>query len=112
MKALRWLRDHWYIVVLVLIAMVGFVIAAHDPLARRLKRVWLDRELEVVKAKAKARRQAAEQGAEAAAQQVKEDYRDAYQRLEEEQKAEAETLEQDPAALAAYLVRAGAPDSL
>lgn len=68
-----------------------------------LSTIW--KELEVIRAGAEADRVRSEMNTEEAVKHVKEKYADQRARLTEDQKKRAEILENDPEALARYIVR-------
>lgn len=111
MNALLWLKDRWYIPAFVLFVAVVALIAIFT---RRkdgpqpgtiIKEV--SKELEVIEAGAEVRRVKAELGAEKAKQLVEERYRAERARLDAEKERQAHELEEDPVALARFLVKAG-----
>jgi len=104
-RALHWLVDRWYLVVLavglVFVAIWSRRVSPADVAARvRL-------ELDSIGAKAEARRAQELLGAERAREQVEATYRSEIIALDVEQKRKADELRNDPVALAQFLVRAG-----
>jgi hypothetical protein len=104
----RWLADHWYIPLFVAGVVLGFVLSGKPGRPKPGARTKV--ELDAIKAKADARKLAAERGHTAAKLEVTARYALRKAQLTEEQQREAEALREDPPALAAYLVRAGARD--
>jgi len=105
--AARWCVDHWYVPLFVVGVVLGFILSGKlrsrgGPTERTKV------ELEAIKAKADARKLAADRGHSAAKAEVTARYVRRREQLNEEQRKEAEALREDPQALAAYLVRAGA----
>lgn len=101
MKALRWLADHWYIPVIMVVAAVTILIGMKRPKDAMLDLV--KRELDAINAKREVREMQIQLGAEAAKQHVNDTYREQLESLDERGKARAEALEKDPAALAKML---------
>ena len=103
-KAAHWLLDHWWLPVLFLGALVGF-------LAFRKGRPGTDPfqgvkdELATIQAGTEARNMALQLGTEQATAHVKDKYQAKLSALEAEQKVQVKDLEEDPVALARYLER-------
>jgi hypothetical protein len=103
-KVLRWLADHWYLALVFLGALAGFLMARkRDQSPIQTTRA----ELEAIRAGAEAREKQAEIGAEQARRHVESKYREELLRLDQAQADEARELRDDPVALAKFLVRAG-----
>jgi hypothetical protein len=96
---------HWLAIpalpLLVALAFVACVLTGRREQFGRL----METELEVIEARAEAKRTRAKLGAEHARQQVEERYNAKLTRLTEEQKARADRLRDDPVALAELLAR-------
>lgn len=104
MKFLRHLADYWYVYVLFLGSLVGFHLyrkrGIHADPAQALAR-----ELRAVAAKREVREMEISLGVQAAKQHVEDKYREQLAQLDEETRAQATSLEQDPAELAKFLER-------
>lgn len=111
-SALLWLKDRWYIPAFVLFVAVAALAAIFtrrrkdDPLPATIIQE-VSKELEVIAAGAEVRKVRAEMGADKAKQLVEEKYRAERAALTAAQEREAHELEEDPAALARFLVKAG-----
>ena len=104
MDAFRWLLEHWYVPLIFLAAVAGFLVARK----RRASPMQATKlELEAIRAGADARRVQSELGAERARRHVESAHREALLRLDHEQAKQAMELRNDPVALAKFLVRAG-----
>lgn len=103
MTALYFLKDYWYVPLLIAGAVLLWILWPKKP---RPDFARVQSELEVIRAGAEARKVKAELGAEKAAQAVKEKYRVKEEQLNEEAKQKAADLERDPVALARHLERA------
>lgn len=102
-KALKWIRDYWYVPLFVLAVVLGWVIFRKrgTPIAQT------QAELAAIQAGRRIRELEAEAGAEAAKQAAYKDYMDKRAKLSVKQQAQAERLKDDPVALSKFLVRAG-----
>ena len=108
---LRWLADYWYVPLLAAGAVVGWVLLGRfrsktDP--PPLQDVLA--EVAAIKAKRETREVELRLGAERARQHVREKYRAKLGRLDAEAALKVKELENDSAALAAYLDRLADPD--
>lgn len=105
MKYLLWLKTYWYIPLLLIVAVFGYVwlrgrrVPAYTPMDR------IKKELEAIQAAKEAREMRIQLGTEQALQHVKDKYQAKREALDAKQEAKAKTLEQDPVALAKYLER-------
>jgi hypothetical protein len=103
MRVVRWLLAHWYVPLIFLAAVAGFLVSRKRGSPLQTTKV----ELEAIRAGADARRVEAELGAEQARRHVEKAHMEALMRLDEEQAKQAAELRDDPIALAKFLVRAG-----
>lgn len=105
MRALYWLKDHWYVPVL----LIGLIFAVLWVRGTGWRTVLANLKLELaaIAAKGEARKAQVELGAEKAKAQIEQKYQSQIIKLTADQKAEAEKLQDDPVALAQFLVRAG-----
>jgi len=104
-RAALWLWDHWYFVILAIGLGVLVLWSRKLSPAEAMARVKL--ELEAIRAKTEARQVRETLGTERAREAVEAQYRNELVRLDVAQKARAEELRDDPAALAQFLVRVG-----
>lgn len=98
MSVLRWLKDYWYIPLLIVgagLAMLWFRNKA--PLDR------IKKEFEAIDSARETRAIAIELGAEQASQHVKDKYKAKRETLDAKDTAKATALENDPVALAKFL---------
>lgn len=105
MRGLHWLKDYWYVPVLVIGLLFLVLWVRGTGWQNVLDKLKL--ELAAISAKGEARKAKVELGAEKAKAQVEQKYQTQLINLTAEQKAEAEKLDDDPVALAQFLVRAG-----
>lgn len=108
MRILYWLKDYWYIPVFFIAAIGGLVLSYilfKRPDTSILEKTNL--EIKAIQAGAEARQIKAELGAEQAKAVVAGKYMQEMAALDTKQKAQAVELENDPVALAKYLVRVG-----
>ena len=107
MKFLRWLRTYWYFPLAVAGVLVAFALFGawrrRDMTPIRAIRA----ELDVATAAGEARKLEAELGAARASAEVVRKYHKSINALDQRQAKQAEALKDDPAKLAAFLVRAG-----
>lgn len=106
MKVLTWLKDYWYVPLLLLVV-VGLVVlwivsGARGPSPLKT----LTGELDAIESGRKARENAIKSGNDVAVKAVKEKYDAKMEALNEADKAKAAELERDPVALAKFLERA------
>lgn len=101
-KVWKFIRAYWYIPVFVIAVILGWVIFRKrgTPIKQTVA------ELDAIKASEQAREWKERLGAEMAKKQVEEKYRQEKAALSEKQAAQAKELEDDPMALAKFLVRA------
>lgn len=102
MTALYFLKDYWYLPLLVIAAVLVWILWPKG----RPDMTKVNQELEVIRAGAEARKERARVGTEKATQAVKDKYQAKEAALNAEAKAKAAELESDPVALARYLERA------
>ena len=104
-----WLKVHWYVPLTIVVAILGVVTGTQ--LQRRGSvgdaRKRVKRELEAIDASTAAAKVVAEKGAERALEAIEEAHATELEVLDEKQKAKAERLRKDPAALSKFLVRVG-----
>ena len=102
-KVWKFIKAYWYIPVFVIAVILGWVIFRKKgtPIAQTRA------ELDASRAGEQAREWQAKLGAEMAKKQVETQYREELKVLDEKQAAQVKELENDPAALAKFLVRAG-----
>jgi ABC-type transport system involved in cytochrome bd biosynthesis fused ATPase/permease subunit len=105
-RAWEWLKGHWYVPFFCLSMILGWLIFRKSrdrgtPIAQTRT------ELKAIEAESNARKAIAELGAAQARALVEANYQAELQKLTDIQKKEVEVLRDDPAKLAAYLVRAG-----
>jgi hypothetical protein len=108
MTALRWLKKYWYVPLFVLAVFLGFMLSRKSR-ARGTPLVQTLRELDAIKAGAEVEKVKAQLGAEQAKAHVEDKYREEIDALDEKQKERLEKMEEDPMAMARFLVRAGKP---
>lgn len=101
-RFLHWLVDYWYIPLVVLGGIFLFVMSRGKESPSKI----LFTELDAIKAGSDAKKVQAEKGAEIASEEVRKKHAEALKKLDEEQKAEAERLKNDPVALSKFLIRA------
>ncbi len=104
MKVLRFVVDYWYIPLLALGAVLGWVFVKRftsGPSLPPIKQI-LD-EVSAIGAQREAREIELQMGAEQAKQHVRDKYNEKLKRLDAEAKLKVKELEDDPAALAKYL---------
>jgi hypothetical protein len=105
-RVLRFIADYWYVPLLVCAGIVGWIFVQKilgNPGIDPLK--LAQSELEAIDAKRQARNLKLELGAEQATRRVKVKYAQKLAALNEQEKAEAADLEQDPEKLALFLAR-------
>ena len=103
---IRWILDYWYIPLIAALAAVGWVLV--DRLGTRVGSPLLPSvmgEVAAIGAKREAREIELRAGTEAARRHVRDKYRADLERLNAEAALHVKELEDDPAALAAYLDR-------
>lgn len=102
-RALRWVGDYYYIPLMVLALILGWVVFRRrgTPLAQTKA------ELDAIEAGRRAREMEARLGTERAKAKLLEEYNEQVEALDERQAAKAKELADDPQALAKFLVRAG-----
>lgn len=103
MKAIRWLKDYWYIPLLVLTSILLWVVFRRrgTPIAQTKA------ELQAIEAGRLAREIQEREGLDAAKRHLAAEHADELNALDEKQQAKAKELRDDPQALAKFLVRAG-----
>lgn len=99
MTVLRWLKDHWYVPLVVLAAALGWFVGVRN----RGPSETLDVELEAIDAGKTARLDAIDRGEAAAIKRLDAEYRDTLERLDARQKGKADALLRDPARRARWL---------
>lgn len=101
-KLFGFVRSYWYVPFFIIAVILGWAIFRKKgtPIAQT------QAELEAIKAAEQAREWQARLGAEMAKKQVEAKYREELAALNEKQTAQAKELEDDPVALAKFLVRA------
>lgn len=100
---MRWLADHWYIPLgVLLIGILWGIFRRRENPAR-----WVRTELAAIDAQTEARKLKAQLGTEAAASVLEDQYRAELDALDAAQAAQAKELRHDPEKLAKFLVRAG-----
>lgn len=107
MRVLNWLRTYWY-VPLTIAGLVLLWLLTRDRGSSAALAGQLKAEIDAARASAETRKVQAELGAEKAREHVEHTYQEQLQQLSDEQAAQAKELEDDPAALSRFLVRAGA----
>jgi hypothetical protein len=109
---MNWIQKHLKIILAVL-TFVGLLILGLALNKRGQKVIEvpappdLKNEIRAIKAEADVQKLKATLGAEQARAKVEADHAETLQKLDEKQKKQADELKQDPAKLAAFLVRAG-----
>lgn len=104
-KALFWIKDHWYVPLFFLGAVLGWWLTRGRKGLPPLKQI--EGELKAIAAGSEARELRAKLGAKDAAEQVRKQHAEAIQKLDAEQVKKAEALKEDPVALSKFLVKAG-----
>lgn len=104
MKVLRFIGRYWYIPFLILGAILAWIVFRDR---NRTPIAATKRELKAIDAGRRAKEMEARYGTEAAKAKVKSEYQAALAALDGKKAAKAKELENDPAKLARFLVRAG-----
>jgi len=105
-KALRWLADHWYVPLMLIIGLAAFLLGARRPSGpRRTPISDTRRELAVIKAGTAAKVLAKERGTNAAVDEVMHAKTKSLDKITDKQHRKAEKLARDPVALARFLER-------
>jgi len=102
--ALAWICDHWQLCVIVVGMLVLLWLCRNISPKDFADRIKL--ELAAIRAKGEARQLSQELGSEKAKNEIENKYKDAMTKFNEEQKAEAERLRDDPVALADFIIHA------
>lgn len=104
-KAMWWLADHWYLPVIVILAVLSwFLFRWRKPGAKDAMRTVQD-ELDIIRSGAEAREMEIQLGTEQALAHVRDKYQAKTVALDATQQAKVKELEDDPVALAKYLER-------
>lgn len=101
MAVLYWLKDYWYVPLLLLGAFLLWVCFK----SRRNPLVRIQNEIDAIRAGAYARETQQRYGLEEAKERIREKFRAELAKLDEKQTTQAKELEDDPVALARFLVR-------
>jgi hypothetical protein len=99
-RILRWLKRHWYIPLLAIVGIVGFIFGVF-----RSPGEAVQRELHAIKAGEKARLDAIDRGVAAAIAQTNIDYQETIRKLNEKQRRKLDRLLGDPAERVRFLER-------
>lgn len=104
LKGLKWLGAHWKLPLSAAVAVLSYgLIRRHSPDAAE----QLDTRLDAIAEKLRVSKIAFDQGADAARAHVEQTYAAQIEKLTAAQTVEADKYQNDPAALAAYLMRVG-----
>lgn len=106
MKVLTWLKDYWYIPLLVLVVIALVVLWIMSGARGPSPLQTLTGELDAIESGRKAREDAIKSGNDVAVKAVKEKYGAKMEALDASDKAKVAELERDPVALAKFLERA------
>ncbi len=107
MKALRWIRDHWYLPLIALAGVLGVVAGVFLQRKPAGPKTLVKEELQALSESNKVRLVLAEEGHEAAKKVVEEKHYELSKVLEGASKEKAARLLENPVALSRHLERVG-----
>lgn len=105
-RALHWILDHAYLILIAIIAVLTFVLVRRRP-GDPSPLADVTREVDAIKQAASVRAVIAEHGAAAAIAKIETEHAEALKNLDIEEAATVARLKEDPVALSKFLVRAG-----